>query len=264
VPVGASRGRSFPLDAVKWQGHIIRPHDPDVDRLNAAQSMAKVAQVVDQVDYLEQLLKTYDANGTIDMKHDWKLLTVLTGANNICGSCSNGSIYQPAYFGQQLDLLIGKIYKQIPNVFVNVITMFNISQVYTQHLRSEYCTIMWDTFAAHECGCLTDSGSTNATRTAMDLHSVAFNQQIYAVAAKWAGLNSPTFTVSVQPFTENMLISSQSDLSELDCFHPSLLANEGFAVGLWNNMLVPPAQKNKALDPHNAHLNCPGPNTFFQ
>ena len=40
VPVGASLGTSWPLDAIKWEGHIIQPHVPDIDRLNGAQSQA--------------------------------------------------------------------------------------------------------------------------------------------------------------------------------------------------------------------------------
>lgn len=264
VPVGASVGTSFPLDAIKWEGHIVQPHAPDTDRLNAAQSMAKVSAGPAQVDYLEQQLKLYAANGTIDFDNDWKLLTILMGANNVCGSCGGGSIYHPTYFGQQLDLIVSKATKQIPRVFINVITMFNISQVYDMHLGSLYCLGMWDTFCSHECGCLTDAGSTNATRTAMNEHSVAFNQQIYAVAQKYASMNSPNFTVSVQPFTENMLISELAEVSELDCFHPSLMANEGFAVGLWNNMQQAPGKKDNALSPLNVKILCPNKNTFFQ
>lgn len=90
---------------------------------------------------------------------------------------------------------------RIPRVFVNVITMFNISQVYTIHETSFYCEFMWGTFCAHECGCLT-SGSTPAARAAMDAHSLAFNKQFYALEKKYKAMNNPNFTVSVQPFTQ--------------------------------------------------------------
>lgn len=264
VPVGASVGTSLPLDAIKWEGHIVQPHAPDTDRLNAAQSMAKVEAGPAQVDYLVQLLQKYDANGTISFQNDWKLLTILMGANNVCGSCSSSKIHDPQYFGQQLDLIVSKATTQIPRVFINIITMFNISQVNTMHDTSLYCIGMWDTFCSHECGCLTDSAANNATRAAMDAHSVAFNEQIYAVAQKYASMNSPNFTVSVQPFTENMLIADLTELSELDCFHPSLMANEGFAVGLWNNMQQAPGKKDNALSPLNAKILCPNTNSFFQ
>jgi hypothetical protein len=36
---------------------------------------------------------------------------------------------------------------------------------------------------------------------------------------------------------------------ELDCFHPSALADMGFAVGLWNSMLSPAGSKPRAIDP---------------
>lgn len=61
-----------------------------------------------------------------------------------------------------------------------------------------------------------------------------------------------------------MLITTVEEVSELDCFHPSLLANEGFAVGLWNNMLLPSSKKSHALSVHNAKILCPTDNTYFQ
>jgi hypothetical protein len=262
VPVGASVGITLPLDAVRWEGHIVQPHVPDLCRLNAAQSMAKIGDVPAQVTYLQQLLQTYAANGTIDFHNDWKLLTILIGANNVCGSCNNGTIHDPVYFGQTLDQILAEVTSTIPRVFVNVVTMFNISQVFTVHSSSEYCTFMWETLASHECGCMTDPQSTPQTRQAMDLHSVAFNQQIYNVVSKYnTGNNS--FHVVAQPFTERMRITETDELSALECFHPSLLANAGFAAALWNNMMEPPGKK-ETLSVHHVSINCPNLNTFFQ
>lgn len=263
VPVGASVGTSLPLDALKWHGHIVEPHVPDVDRLNAAQSMAKIDACPAQVDYLVDQLQKYDANGTISFDNDWKLLTILIGANNVCGSCGGGSIHDPVYFGQTLDAVVAKVVNEIPRVFVNIVTMFNISQVYTVHEKSLYCRAMWDTFAAHECGCLTDQNNATA-RQIMDEHSVAFNQQIFNVAQKYAAMLNDTFTVVAQPFTSNMAITETDELSALECFHPGLLANEGFTVALWANMQQPVGKKDTALSVHNVHILCPNLNTFFQ
>ena len=59
--------------------------------------------------------------------------------------------------------------QNIPRVFVNVITMFNISQgiyfsishltiiiVWNVSMTSDYCRFMWDEVVSGECGCLTD------------------------------------------------------------------------------------------------------------
>lgn len=55
-----------------------------------------------------------------------------------------------------------------------------------------------------------------------------------------------------------------SYLSNLDCFHPSLCANEAFTYQIWNNMLTPPGQKSIVPDINNLKIKCPGPNTFIQ
>jgi len=52
-------------------------------------------------------------------------------------------------------------------------------------------------------------------------------------------------------------------LSELDCFHPSALADAGWAIGLWNSMLLPDARKPHTIAP-NIQFVCPTVDTFLQ
>jgi len=255
--IGASIGWSLPLDAVKWENQIIEPWDPTVTHLNGAQSMARIDAVPAQVDYItDQINSTYA--GMINMTNDWKLMTIFIGANNICPACSNSSDSQPDYYEQQMELVIEKIYNQLPRTFVQIITMFNISQVYQFAMSSDYCEFMWDTFCEHECGCMTDN-STAYDRAMMDLRSVEFNQRIYKVAQRWQDMQLPEFTVKVQPFTENLIIPNGIGLdflSELDCFHPNGNANIAWSIGLWNNMLTPDPLKLHNL-PLNMTFVCP-------
>ena len=69
----------------------------------------------------------------------------------------------------------------------------------------------------------------------MDETSVEFNKRMRKVASEWQSKNLTNFTVKIQPFLENLIIPSKLGLeflSKLDCFHPSRLADAGFAVGL--------------------------------
>lgn len=71
----------MPLDAIKWQGHIIQPFDEKVTHLNAGQSMAKIENVPGQVDYLVHELETkYKDAVTVN---DWKLLTIFIGLDKV-------------------------------------------------------------------------------------------------------------------------------------------------------------------------------------
>ncbi len=109
----------------------------------------------------------------------------------------------------------------------------------------------------------------------------AYNAKARAVAAHYQSLNYANFTVVSQPFGRNTAATDLPDdfLSNLDCFHPSLVAHEAMAIALWylilrvclsytnlyiirNNMLTPMAQKKTYLDPTDIPL-CPTADTLL-
>ena len=88
--------------------------------------------------YLVATLPKYD----IDIENDWKLLTIFIGANNICPSCKNGSNTMPDFFEEKLNEVIQSVHDRIPRVFVSVMTIFNISQVWDVAHSDKYCSFM--------------------------------------------------------------------------------------------------------------------------
>eukprot|EP00026_Physarum_polycephalum_P010495 Phypoly_transcript_10659.p1 GENE.Phypoly_transcript_10659~~Phypoly_transcript_10659.p1 ORF type:complete len:385 (+),score=42.90 Phypoly_transcript_10659:53-1156(+) len=260
---GASIGNSLPLDYVKWRDHIIQPFDEKITHLNGAQSGARVEQVPAQLAYIINQLKTTYSK-TVDFNNDWKMLTILIGANNLCGACKNESYSQPDFYQQHLETVLEQAYSQIPRLFVNVLLMFNISQVYDCMMTSEYCKIAVNYITTSECGCLTDH-STPQQREAMDITGVAFNQKIYELEAQWAAKNLSTFAVRVQPFLQNLPIAKAGVdfLSKLDCFHPSGEANAAMAIGLWNNLWQPQGKKDTTI-PFNVTFICPTEDSYIQ
>ena len=76
----------------------------------------------------------------------------------------------------------------------------------------------------------------------MDDLGVAVNQVTKDVAAKFAALDDPEFTVVVQPAVENVPLATfakddvEDLLSDVDCFHPSLCTDQAFAVGQISNL----------------------------
>jgi len=261
--VGPSVNFTLPLDAVSFDDHILVPWDPLITHLNGAQSSARIEDVPAQVDYIiEQLYTTYSKK--VDMKKDWKLFTIFIGANNICPSCNNRTYSQPDFYEDYLEAILAQIYTNIPRTFVNVVPLFNISQVWTIHNTDPYCVFMWDTLCKGECGCLTDN-STAEDRAIMDQTSVEFNDRIYKVVNSWIAKDLPEFTVRVQPFIQDLVIPLDIGVyfvSELDCFHPSLYADQAFAIGLWNNMMT--SNKQTSLDPTNLAITCPTEDTYIQ
>jgi len=166
---------------------------------------------------------------------------------------------------QPLPVLLDQIHQKLPRTFVNVLTLFNVSDAWDIHLLSDYCILMWDTICKHECGCITASTS-EKQRKSLDIFGVEYNKRIRKVAAEWQAKNLPEYTVKVQPFLENMIVPKDVGtlgVSELDCFHPSALADAGWAIGLWNSMLLPDSKKPTNM-PQNISFICPTANTFLQ
>jgi small subunit ribosomal protein S29e/phospholipase B1 len=246
---GAAQGNTWPLVKGAW--------------LDAGVSMAKVQDVPDQINYLVNTMKTQYAN-TINFEEDWKLLTLFIGANNLCGACNGDSDSQPAYFEQHLRAVLSQIEQQIPRVFVNVITIFNISGVWWAGQNSWYCRALWDGITDHECYCLTTGKEQD--RDIMDQHSVEFNAISEKLAAEFEAHNNPNFTVVVQPGVSGLPIAvfGEDYLSALDCFHPNLNANEAFTYSIWNNMMTPQGQKLTCPDIQHLKILCPTNDSYIQ
>eukprot|EP01130_Rhizamoeba_saxonica_P001731 TRINITY_DN1158_c0_g1_i2.p1 TRINITY_DN1158_c0_g1~~TRINITY_DN1158_c0_g1_i2.p1 ORF type:complete len:196 (+),score=21.64 TRINITY_DN1158_c0_g1_i2:244-831(+) len=135
--VGSASSWTWPLTKGAW--------------LDAGVSMAKVQDTHAQVDYLVNEMKT-TYKDEINFENDWKLLTFFIGANNICVSCKGR--YPPSYFEKELDQVLSEIEEKIPRVFVNLVSIFNISGVWNAGQTKEYCKILWEVDTS-ECPCLT-------------------------------------------------------------------------------------------------------------
>jgi hypothetical protein len=142
-----------------------QPFYPKVDHLNAAQSMAKIDLLFSQVDYLvEQMHK----DSEIDFENDWKMISVLIGANNLCECCWGQYNTTPAGFSEQWSKLVEKIYNDIPHVVVNVLALFNTSQVFRLDGDHEHCKLVHELLG--ECDCIFGKNSSDATRYVFHFH----------------------------------------------------------------------------------------------
>eukprot|EP00009_Paramoeba_aestuarina_P000099 CAMPEP_0201507600 /NCGR_PEP_ID=MMETSP0161_2-20130828/1232_1 /ASSEMBLY_ACC=CAM_ASM_000251 /TAXON_ID=180227 /ORGANISM="Neoparamoeba aestuarina, Strain SoJaBio B1-5/56/2" /LENGTH=346 /DNA_ID=CAMNT_0047902021 /DNA_START=66 /DNA_END=1106 /DNA_ORIENTATION=- len=250
--VGGSTENTWPTD-VASPPEIWLTLQSDKTQLNGAISEAKVADVPPQVHYLAKQMKNYDN----DWKNDWKLFTLFIGANDLCESCKNRSDETPEAYGQGVENVVEEIYKKIPRVAVQLVSLFNISQVWDINRKSPYCELVDK--EADECSCLYDD---QETRQTMDDNTVYYNQQLASIAQTWQAKNLQNFTVVYQPCFENTILHSLEYLSDLDCFHPSSLTDEMIANGLWNTMWTPAAQKSHGIEPGVEPI-CPTSDTIF-
>mmetsp|Transcript_12003 Transcript_12003/g.15948 ORF Transcript_12003/g.15948 Transcript_12003/m.15948 type:complete len:350 (-) Transcript_12003:125-1174(-) len=251
--VGGSVEDTLPLDAGAPPEFWLNSHSAKT-QLNGAISGAKASDVSPQVSYLAKQMKSYT---TVDYYNDWKLFTLFIGANDLCESCYNRSSETPEAFGNTVNSIISQIYTSIPRVAVQLVGLFNISQVWDLNKHSPYCRAIDHTF--DECACLYDS---KETRAAMDNATVYYNQQLRMIAENWQAFGDSNFSVVYQPCFEDEIVPSIAYLSTLDCFHPSAITDELLANGLWNCMWTPTSEKPTSTDPDVVPI-CPGPDDYL-
>lgn len=125
-------------------------HVPAIDHLNAAQSGAWAQNLPDQATWLISQIKS---NDKIDWNNDWKVITVLIGANNLCASCISwiDPVNTAKEFETSLDTTFATL-ATIPRVFINVVQIFNLSSVYEVSKGVPYCKSVHSDFPI-ECEC---------------------------------------------------------------------------------------------------------------
>jgi len=216
---------------------IDMPHndyDMTLDKMNVAQSEGSVGRnsLVEQWDLLKKNFPKYD-----NFQTRWKVLTIWMTANDVCGEC-NGPTTKLDWWGNITDKLLQNVSSTLKNVYVNLVSTLDLSNVARLQRGSAWCKTEHEIL--HECGCI-DKG--NATQLQwLDKNVHAFNDKLHQIAASWyqklQAQGRTDMAVQLQAYQEG--IGPTLDLSFLnllDCFHPSAEAHEDLAIGLWDSML---------------------------
>jgi len=240
--MGGAAKNVVPLDVTYKNKTVYLMEYNNATRLNAGISEAKAEDLFEQIDYLEWAMR--HKYPTDVFEKGFKVITIFIGANNLCISCEgNRPKSTPDGWADTMNQLVTQIYQRIPRVFLNLVSLPRIGQLYNLWQTSSYCKLFH--IGVDECPCLGHKGETG--RTNMDKNSALYNQKLAALAQTWQekmiSEKNDDFWVVYQPQNEDVVVSTLALLSNLDCFHPSALANELMAKALWNNMLTPQSKK---------------------
>lgn len=223
--------------------------------LNAAVSGAINVDMLSQAQWLVSQLQ---ANPNIDMKNDWKVLTLWIGSNNLCDVCDNQPNNNGPNFQANVNASLQYLYANVPRLFVNLVANLEIGGLY--NINSGACSLLH----MIACGCV---GTSNANSRALVASTGRdYQERAYTISKYFNTLASnqgrTDFAVVVQPFLINTTITERSQLSAADCFHPSAASHATAAVALWNNVLTPAASKKTAWSTTDIPM-CPGENTLL-
>jgi len=173
----------------------------------------------------------------------WKVLTVMIGANDICAYCLTGYNKTISNYMSNVRQLHDQIYKDTQNVFINYVSLFDVSVVMDwQNMKCDIVHLL-----INECPCILGRNRQRDAREKVGALYKDMNQALYPYIRSLDGKRDDII-VRVQPILENFQVYNQSYLSTLDCFHPSAFSNMIMGTILWNNMFLPEAQKLKNME----------------
>ena len=192
-------------------------------------------------------------------------------ANDVCGAgdeCQHpvSQKYLDAWV-KGTDDLIANVSRTMKRVYVNLISTLDLSNIARLQRTTAFCSLEHRVIL-RECGCIDRGNATELKQ--LDENTHAMNAQLHLLAQNWtkrlAASGRDDMAVVVQPFQEG--IGANLDLSflnKLDCFHPSTVAHQDLAIGLWNSMLCTSDRKGRCGQSFTADIKpvCPTIDSTF-
>ncbi|XP_047657809.1 phospholipase B1, membrane-associated-like isoform X2 [Tachysurus fulvidraco] len=252
--VSWSIGGDHSLDMTTTLPNILRQFNPSLwgfsngdglsaqDGFNMAVSGATASDLVDQVNRLIQGLKSSES---VDFEMDWKLITVLIGVNDLCKYCMDQNNLSPQNYSHHLMKALDLLYKEVPRVLVNVLTVPEIEALRMVRRSSLGCSF----FPRDVCPCFMTPADNSSELIELKLINHEYQTQMEQLISGERYDGREDFTVVLQPYLQNTTVpldkDGKPDLSyfTLDCFHFSERAQAEMAISLWNNMLEPVGNK---------------------
>ncbi|KAL7888604.1 hypothetical protein AOLI_G00035780 [Acnodon oligacanthus] len=209
---------------------------------NMAVSRAKVSDLSAQVSTLIEALKS---SQNVNYESDWKLITLFIGGNDLCHYCLDQNNLSPQNYSHHLMDGLDMLYREVPRVLVNVVTVPEMDGLRRIQKNSLPCMFI----PSEKCPCLMlpeDNSVELAEIKLINLHYQTVTEQLIS-GGRYDGRED--FAVVLQPYLQNTVVplskEGNPDLSffTVDCLHLSEQAHAEMAIALWNNMLEPVGKK---------------------
>ena len=150
--------------------------------------------------------------------NDWKLITLFIGGNDICDFCKDLNLHSPESYIKYIEQALELIQKELPKTFVNLVMVFNVTQVRLLNLKLT-CTVIHRVV----CPCAAFKTSDDPYLPNIILEYQDFIEKLVD-SGKYE--TKDDFTVVVQPFMKDLILPKipdgiEPDLSYFapDCFH---------------------------------------------
>ncbi|RUS19814.1 hypothetical protein BC937DRAFT_86854 [Endogone sp. FLAS-F59071] len=173
--------------------------------LNDAISGALIQTIPYEASRLAQILR-YDRQYR-SIRNEWKLVTLLIGANNLCSACLRESDKQrggismedpadPDAFERDLRKTLEVLRNDVGKVFVNLVELFHVTLIYDASRGDAYCEFLFDKSHIYICPC---ARGDPWQRVYTDNLADEYNRRLRLVADDYRARAYPDFAVVAQP-----------------------------------------------------------------
>ncbi|KAL8576168.1 hypothetical protein ACOMHN_027823 [Nucella lapillus] len=203
-----------------------------------------------------KLIDRMKADPNVDVAKDWKVVTVLSGNNDLCDYCKKQDIYNLENFRKNLLAALDLLQAELPRTLVNLVEPLNV-EILTELNKGIICSIAH----LYACDCAAFPGSEEALKKLI-AEADSYQLAVEEIARSGRYDAKEDFTVVYQPFLNGTYLprtgNGEPDMSYFapDCFHLSRRGQAAAASALWNNMVEPVGQKRTAWTPAEA-IECP-------
>ncbi|KAI8488183.1 hydrolase [Branchiostoma belcheri] len=97
--------------------------DSDHAKLDKAVAGAVSGDMVEQARKLVDIMKACEH---IDFEHDWKVVTLLIGGNDLCAYCEDTEKWSPIKYVENIRAALDILHQELPRMFVNVVTVMTM------------------------------------------------------------------------------------------------------------------------------------------
>ncbi|KAL6043970.1 hypothetical protein STEG23_008342, partial [Scotinomys teguina] len=189
----------------------------------------------------------------VNFFQDWKVITVMIGASDLCDFCTDSNRYSAANFLDHLRNALDILHKEVPRALVNLVHFMNPSIIRQVFLENpDKCPVHQ---ASVLCSCVLSPGENSYELARLEFFTQSYQSSMRQLVESGRYDTREDFSVALQPFLLNtrlpILEDGRPDTSFFapDCVLPNQKFHSQFSRALWANMLEPLGKKTDTLDP---------------